>query len=672
MCYFPRASYFQEIHLWKSGKALEACRARQKLTPTLVLFMETEGAGEARLEVALAQAIINEVKYGSETSQLAEVSLLAAFQNRLVGKRLVHALLLLMPGLKYFSIGALLKDGVIVRTSNLAVEGPVEIEPRTLRGSAARVAARKQTTFHTKKRLDEDMGVKYYELQEAWDVAQATSVLTVPIPAVRTYESASIADTTPPLEETASDPASHVCPVLHSLNGAVGVVTLGLATEDIDLDGRQGKAFQGIAQSLSPFLAYYAAPVLKQLQQQIRSVANANAASVARFKAKHAADTSHGNAHASHKRRSTDGSEASHVAENTVSPFLAAAYSSDLKRRSDSLAADSEAQPVSRAGQPQRRQSAQALRQTPNPFAQGVMFGRAPAFSPASAVVRSTSFQNVLPTPVGPSRLSQQLQATEPALDKEGGFLMEDTALEAGTGLQQADHHSDHVDSSPSKMHEAVKTAKHAQRFIQQHPFWMTFTEPLVEEDFNVWFGQKCSKVDTIFMLVATIYITQLLFFTWALADQQAQKWPLFGYIMVPVLILQHGDTAWFLKNRISILGCIRVLMLAFLALVVPYIVQSHPGASTRWMDMSGLGPLVVIPLGLLVRFKVHVVLHAVSCASLVVQGLQTCMAEPQAAKYPCQTASMQRLVVATCAPSAVLYLVEMRARAVYLQTAKS
>ena len=72
------------------------------------------------------------------------------------------------------------------------------------------------------------------------------------------------------------------------------------------------------------------------------------------------------------------------------------------------------------------------------------------------------------------------------------------------------------------------------------------------------------------------------------------------------------------------------------------------------------------------VRFKVHVVLQAVSCASLVIQGLQTCMAEPQAGKYTCQMASMQRLVVATCAPSAVLYLVEMRARAVYLQIAKS
>ena len=121
---------------------------------------------------------------------MAEVSLLAAFQNRAVGKKLVEALHMLMPGLKYFryvlcctfadtfrqqgfypclaaagqlktlsgccSIGALLKDGVVVRTSNLAVEGPVAIEPRTLRGSAARVAARKHTTFHAQKRTEDE------------------------------------------------------------------------------------------------------------------------------------------------------------------------------------------------------------------------------------------------------------------------------------------------------------------------------------------------------------------------------------------------------------------------------------------------------------------------------------------------------------------------------------
>ena len=54
------------------------------------------------------------------------------------------------------SIGALLKDGVVVRTSNLAVEGPVNIHPQSLRGSAARVAARKNTIFHTKKRSEEE------------------------------------------------------------------------------------------------------------------------------------------------------------------------------------------------------------------------------------------------------------------------------------------------------------------------------------------------------------------------------------------------------------------------------------------------------------------------------------------------------------------------------------
>ena len=86
---------------------------------------------------------------------------------------------------------------------------------------------------------------KYYELEEAWDQAGANSVLTVPIPAVRAYESASIPEAPATVEETACDPASHVCHVLHNLNGAVGVMTVGLATEDIDLHGRYDCAMPG-------------------------------------------------------------------------------------------------------------------------------------------------------------------------------------------------------------------------------------------------------------------------------------------------------------------------------------------------------------------------------------------------------------------------------------------
>ncbi len=42
----------------KTGRALEDSRAQEKLTPTLIFLMETEGAGEARLEVALAQVLL--------------------------------------------------------------------------------------------------------------------------------------------------------------------------------------------------------------------------------------------------------------------------------------------------------------------------------------------------------------------------------------------------------------------------------------------------------------------------------------------------------------------------------------------------------------------------------------------------------------------------------------
>lgn len=76
-------------------------------------------------------------------------------------------------------------------------------------------------------------------------------MLSIPIPAVRNYESASIVEApaavekaapapapepaSEPTPESAPEPASHV---LHNSNGAIGIVTVGLATEKIDLNGR--------------------------------------------------------------------------------------------------------------------------------------------------------------------------------------------------------------------------------------------------------------------------------------------------------------------------------------------------------------------------------------------------------------------------------------------------
>lgn len=96
---------------------------------------------------------------------------------------------------------------------------------------------------------------KYLELQEVWEQVGATSVLSIPIPAVRNYESASVVEppaavekrapesVPEPAPESAAEPAPEPVPepashVLHNSNGAIGIVTVGLATEKIDLNGR--------------------------------------------------------------------------------------------------------------------------------------------------------------------------------------------------------------------------------------------------------------------------------------------------------------------------------------------------------------------------------------------------------------------------------------------------
>lgn len=106
------------------------------------------------------------------------------------------------------------------------------------------------TVRHNSSRPSGCRASKYLELQEVWEQVGATSVLSIPIPAVRNYESASIveapaADKPAPeaASESAPEPSSDPAPelashVLHNSNGAIGIVTVGLATEKIDLNGR--------------------------------------------------------------------------------------------------------------------------------------------------------------------------------------------------------------------------------------------------------------------------------------------------------------------------------------------------------------------------------------------------------------------------------------------------
>ncbi|KAL3138937.1 hypothetical protein ABBQ32_005750 [Trebouxia sp. C0010 RCD-2024] len=808
--------------------------------------MNQQRGSEARLEVALAQAIINEVKYGSETNQLAEVSLLAAFHNRVVGEKLAHALLVLMPGLQYFSVGALLKDGVTVCTSNLVIPGPIDISARSLRGTAARIAARKNSTLHVKRRAGDASASKYFELQEVWEQVGATSVLSIPIPAVRNYESASIVEAPAPVEEPC-DSTSNASHVLHNTNGAIGIVTVGLATEKIDLNGRQGKALQAMAQSLSPFLAYYAASALEELHSDICNVANANAALIAKFRARQQQaeqrrpPLENDTESAPNKDGSADGQMRAGGA-GVLSPFSAvsdpeskchpaglpakaaapprpaestgtggaAQHGHNLFAQAATISfsestsvpasvncakPEHQKQPVSpfataaeesgrtfdtcvRPELAQASSADQSAMPRPEAHSHGACSGsqseNGGAINPASIHIASSSgemasddahqveqnergytldtpfvfkrkpvssahvrryststfFQGVLHTPKGhlshlsnlstmvavpedsapeeqPSRqqtvfvddysyasvaqqVSRRAYSTPSASHHAGGLLDLSEALghlqalgscpgpflgegpssdmqvpdakgsvaaakahlallgkvnEAGAGRgvmaegasgagmvspanmsvpwlieqpgtpssvheAQAEIEVSHVENRDFEMNSPLKQgdkkkgdapSRDLSSAVHQHPLWLTFLDSDMEEQFGVWMGQRCSKVDTIFMLAATVYITQLLFYTWALADQQAKKWPLLGYTMLPVLLLQHGDTAWYLKNRSTIVTIVRCVLLVFLTCLVPAIIEGSEAPPSRWIDSSGLWPLVVISLGLLV-----------------------------------------------------------------------
>lgn len=63
--------------------------------------------------------------------------------------------LLLLELLVLRSLAAFLNGGVVIRSSNLAVEGDVSIRAQAMGQSAARVAARQHSIFHGQKKPGE-------------------------------------------------------------------------------------------------------------------------------------------------------------------------------------------------------------------------------------------------------------------------------------------------------------------------------------------------------------------------------------------------------------------------------------------------------------------------------------------------------------------------------------
>ncbi|KAA6419240.1 MAG: hypothetical protein FRX49_10764 [Trebouxia sp. A1-2] len=232
--------------------------------------MHSAPGEEGRFELALSTSLLNELKYGSQLGKLAEALLLSAFSDNSIKPSLQQEIAAALPSVRYISLAAFLNGGVVIRSSNLAVQGDVSVRAQAMGHSAARIAAKQHSIFHGQKKPGEP--IKFQELQEAWDQQQCTSTVSVPIPASRHFEDAFI----PYQDRDKPLPDRGTCPVLYVANGTVGVVHFGLSTTDVKLNGRQGKQFVGLAQSLGPHLGYLLAPALEALQLQIKSIAAAN------------------------------------------------------------------------------------------------------------------------------------------------------------------------------------------------------------------------------------------------------------------------------------------------------------------------------------------------------------------------------------------------------------
>ena len=86
--------------------------------------------------------------------------------------------------------------------------------------------------------------------------------------------------------------------------------------------------------------------------------------------------------------------------------------------------------------------------------------------------------------------------------------------------------------------------------------------------------------------------------------------------------VTQSGLWRRYLKHRCVILSSVRFLLLAFLAFVVPHVAQQHTRTCHNWFHIGSIGPVVVVPLGLMVSLQLKFVLLIISQAMHLKFGL--------------------------------------------------
>ena len=217
---------------------------------------------------------------------------------------------------------------------------------------------------------------------------------------------------------------------------------------------RQGKAFQAMAQSLSPFLAYYAAPALEELHGDISEVASANAASIAKFKARQQQAEQHrqNDTSAASSKPESDGPAVSRSVA-VLSPFSAVSGTGETCEPAD--------QPA-KAAPPPKSEMSKASGHGHNPFAQAatISFSESTSETPSADRIKPDQQKQ----PVSPfaaaaeatgRAFSMHLQPDQTEVKSDDQSSVQ--RLDGGGGsASSGSAHSETGDSVKSSIHSAA------------------------------------------------------------------------------------------------------------------------------------------------------------------------------------------------------------------------
>ncbi|KAK9805546.1 hypothetical protein WJX72_004341 [[Myrmecia] bisecta] len=213
---------------------------------------------------------------------------------------------------------------------------------------------------------------------------------------------------------------------------------------------------------------------------------------------------------------------------------------------------------------------------------------------------------------------------------------------------------------------------------LEQHLFWQTFRDAVLERKYTIWHNARCSKRDLIFSIISFVGTCWICFIQpYQLAAHYPRTWPLM-YMFMLVWLIRSFAPARYLRIReplvAGLLAYNGMWLLHFF--VLDNLLQTM--APEHWVDllwmlrMSSAEALHLMPFGLQMRFKVFFPVQLLNVLVALAFLPRTCGLMYPAGAWPGCLGAFSALVVVLglLVPATLVWYNELRARRAFLAIA--